>query len=552
VFVGIVPARLLDTRQDQTTFDGFDQAVGRLDADTTYELDITDRAGIPTDALSVTANFVAVDPSGPGHLTVYPCGFDRPNASALNYMPGVNNANEFSVPIGEYGDICIYTHAETDIVVDIYGYYIAGSGTEGPQGPAGPAGPEGPVGTGITVKGTLPDNAAGPPLFNGTDTGDVWIDVNNEAWVWTDDDTWDDAGNIQGPTGPAGADGADGQDAVSPARVIWVADDNTGDFTKLSDALASITDASATKPYVIKIAPGVYIETETVAMKDHVDVEGSGQVITSINCACGSSVSSDYRPGSVISASAINAEIRHLTINNTGSTGTSVGLATYGTPDGTFRMTHITATATGGTVENVGVWNSFSTALFTSAPIMDHVTATASGGPTAYGIYNRNSEAVMKNVTATAGGANSTNAGVYNWGGYLLTMDHVTATATGGSNAYGVLNKQADLTLENVTATATDGTTSIGVWNNFEGRVGIRNSSIKGETYSIKNTAFTDNGSIRDAHASVADTALDGNVTGTNITCIASYTPIYELPVGPSVTDRVFLARYVDRADDCT
>ncbi len=133
-----------------TTFDGFDQAVGRLDADTTYELDIAGRAGVPTDALSVTANLVAVNPSAPGHLTVYPCGFDRPLASALNYMPGVNNANEFSVPLGDNGDICIYTHAETDIVVDIYGYYIAQRrnrnqasrrktapyGADGQQGPA--------------------------------------------------------------------------------------------------------------------------------------------------------------------------------------------------------------------------------------------------------------------------------------------------------------------------------------------------------------------------------------------------------------------------------
>ena len=96
VFVGIVPTRLLDTRENATTFDSFDQAAERLDAGTTYELDIAGRAGIPTDALSVTANLVAVNPSGPGHLTVYPCGFDKPLASALNYMPGVNNANEFS------------------------------------------------------------------------------------------------------------------------------------------------------------------------------------------------------------------------------------------------------------------------------------------------------------------------------------------------------------------------------------------------------------------------------------------------------------------------
>ena len=126
-----------------TTFDGFDQAVGRLDAGTTYELDIAGRAGIPTDALSVTANLVAVNPSAPGHLTVYPCGFDKPLASALNYMPGVNNANEFTVPLGDNGDICIYAYAETDIVVDIYGYYIAGSGGTGEQGPAGQDGADG-------------------------------------------------------------------------------------------------------------------------------------------------------------------------------------------------------------------------------------------------------------------------------------------------------------------------------------------------------------------------------------------------------------------------
>jgi len=238
---------------------------GRLDADTTYELDIAGRAGIPTDALSVTANLVAVNPSGPGYLTVYPCGFDKPLASALNYMPGVNNANEFSVPIGDNGDICIYTHAETDIVVDIYGYYIAPAAAE----------PE-------------------PPAKDGQD----------------------------------GADGADGQDAESPARVIWVADDGTGDFLKLSTALASITDATATKPYVIKIAPGVYEEDERVVLKDDVDVEGSGQGITTIECAC-SSNSNGALNAAVVSATDVTAEIRHLTINNTGGDKVfSIGLFT--------------------------------------------------------------------------------------------------------------------------------------------------------------------------------------------------------------------------------
>ena len=51
--------------------------------------------------------------------------------------------------------------------------------------------------------------------------------------------------------------------AESPARVIWVADDNTGDYSSLSEALDSINDATSSNPYVIKIAPGTYTETAT-------------------------------------------------------------------------------------------------------------------------------------------------------------------------------------------------------------------------------------------------------------------------------------------------
>ena len=77
-------------------------------------------------------------------------------------------------------------------------------------------------------------------------------------------------------------------ETVSPARVIWVADDGTGDYASLSAALAAITDATSSKPYVIKIAPGEYTETSNVVLKTYVDVEGSGQNTTTITCACSS------------------------------------------------------------------------------------------------------------------------------------------------------------------------------------------------------------------------------------------------------------------------
>jgi hypothetical protein len=51
-----------------------------------------------------------------------------------------------------------------------------------------------------------------------------------------------------------------------------------GDFTTINDALNSITDASDTNGYLVKVMPGVY--TEQVTMKQHVDIEGSGELVT--------------------------------------------------------------------------------------------------------------------------------------------------------------------------------------------------------------------------------------------------------------------------------
>ena len=102
-------------------------------------------------------------------------------------------------------------------------------------------------------------------------------------------------------------------------------------------------------------------------LKTYVDVEGSGQDITTINCAC----STD--PGAVISATTITAEIRHLTINNTGGGMFAFGVSTDSVVDGSFSMLHVTATATGST-GNYGVYNN------SSSPSMNNVTATATGG----------------------------------------------------------------------------------------------------------------------------------------------------------------------------
>lgn len=71
------------------------------------------------DASAVTVNVTAVSPDRPGHLTVHPCDQPRPLASNLNFTTGQVIANLTLVRPDPHNQICIYTHATTDIVVDL-------------------------------------------------------------------------------------------------------------------------------------------------------------------------------------------------------------------------------------------------------------------------------------------------------------------------------------------------------------------------------------------------------------------------------------------------
>ena len=67
-------------------------------------------------------NVTAVNPQAAGHLTVYPCTAEVPNASHVNYTPGDVRANEVIAKLSPTGHICIHTHATTDLIVDVTGH----------------------------------------------------------------------------------------------------------------------------------------------------------------------------------------------------------------------------------------------------------------------------------------------------------------------------------------------------------------------------------------------------------------------------------------------
>jgi hypothetical protein len=80
---------------------------------------------IPANATAVALNVTATNTCGAGFLTVFPCGpVTPPNASNVNFGPSQSIPNAVTVRVGNLGRICVQaSQAQTDIIVDINGYY---------------------------------------------------------------------------------------------------------------------------------------------------------------------------------------------------------------------------------------------------------------------------------------------------------------------------------------------------------------------------------------------------------------------------------------------
>jgi len=106
------PCRLLDTRRES----------GRWIADDTLRIDIAGRCGTPDDVSAAVLTLTVSQPTGPGHLTVYPSGTPRPTTSVLNYTSGRTAANT-AVVVTRNGAVDLYVHAETALVIDLDGTF---------------------------------------------------------------------------------------------------------------------------------------------------------------------------------------------------------------------------------------------------------------------------------------------------------------------------------------------------------------------------------------------------------------------------------------------
>lgn len=82
------------------------------------------------------------------------------------------------------------------------------TGVTGPTGGSGPTGPTGSQGVSITLQGSVAATANLPSSNNNINDAYV-VDADGNLYVW-DGDSWNDVGQIVGPSGPTGATGPSG------------------------------------------------------------------------------------------------------------------------------------------------------------------------------------------------------------------------------------------------------------------------------------------------------------------------------------------------------
>ncbi len=120
-FYPLTPCRVVDTRNSSAPLGGPFLAGGQ-----SRDLPLPmSSCGLPANAQAYSLNFTAVPRSHLSFLTVWPTGQARPVVSTLNAPTGAVTANAAVVPAGQAGDVSVFATDDTDLIVDVNGYYAA-------------------------------------------------------------------------------------------------------------------------------------------------------------------------------------------------------------------------------------------------------------------------------------------------------------------------------------------------------------------------------------------------------------------------------------------
>jgi hypothetical protein len=118
-FYPITPCRVVNTRRVSGTLGGPYMSAGQT---RTFPLPLGG-CNIPSNAGAYSLNFTVVPQGLFGYLSTWPTGQPQPIVSTLNADGGQVTANAAIVPAGSAGEISVYVTHDTDVLIDINGYF---------------------------------------------------------------------------------------------------------------------------------------------------------------------------------------------------------------------------------------------------------------------------------------------------------------------------------------------------------------------------------------------------------------------------------------------
>lgn len=164
--VTVEPRRLFDSRSG-------DLIDGPVRAGETVDLPLAEVGGAPAGATAAIVNLTALQASGPGFVTAYPTGEERPPTSSLNTSAGDVVTNLVIVPLGAGGSVSLYANVDVEVVGDLTGWFVPATTTRAgryePVAPTRlldtrsdvPVGRDGSRSVGVTSHPSLPDSGVG-------------------------------------------------------------------------------------------------------------------------------------------------------------------------------------------------------------------------------------------------------------------------------------------------------------------------------------------------------------------------------------------------------
>ena len=120
-FVPVTPCRVVDTRNPAGPF-----GAPAIAADSSRSFALPGGAcGIPGTARAYSLNVTVVPHGTLGYLAIWPAGQPKPFVSTLNSVDGRVKAGAAIVPAGTAGAVSVYVTHETDVILDVNGYFVA-------------------------------------------------------------------------------------------------------------------------------------------------------------------------------------------------------------------------------------------------------------------------------------------------------------------------------------------------------------------------------------------------------------------------------------------